>query len=203
MLARLRSRLDPIAVAEAGAAPAAARSDFDLNGGPPSFRPAARPASVLAPLVARQGELWVILTRRADTLARHAGQIAFPGGRLEPGDRTPWAAALREAEEEIGLAPSQVELLGGFDAYETVTGYRIAPYVGVVDPRFAAQPDPREVADVFEAPLAYVLDPARLERHWRAWNGARRHFYAIRYGAHYIWGATAGMLKALSDRLNG
>ncbi len=185
---------------QAGADGAPRFSDYDLN---EAVRPnrALASAAVLTPLVQREDGVRVILTRRADHLPKHAGQISFPGGREEPSDRSLAQTALREAHEEIGLAPDQVELMGAFDDYETVTGYRIRPFVGFVDPAFAPSPDPNEVADVFETPFDFLMDPANHQRHWREWNGARRYFYAIPYQHHYIWGATAGMLLALHARL--
>ena len=153
------------------------------------------------PLVERGGGVNLILTRRAALLKHHPGQVAFPGGKQEPGDATPLAAALREAEEEIGLHPGEVEVLGGLDPHETVTSFAVRPFVGLVDPGFRAVPDPGEVEEVFEVPLAFALDPANLQVHGRVWQGVLRRYYVIPYGPHYIWGATARMLKALSDRV--
>jgi len=192
-LPRIRRALD---------APAGASSDYDLN---PGMRRAAgvplRPASVLLPLVERGGGLSLILTRRAALLKHHPGQVAFPGGKQEPGDPSPLAAALREAEEEIGLAGGIVEPLGALDAHETVTDFLVTPFVGVVPKGFRPRPDPAEVEEVFEVPLAFVLDPANLQVHGRKWQGVTRRYYAIPYGPHYIWGATARMLKNFADRM--
>jgi 8-oxo-dGTP pyrophosphatase MutT (NUDIX family) len=197
-----RHRFNVSAVAQALQAPAAGSSDFDLN---PEFRPMAdrplRPASVLVPLVERGPGLNLILTRRAARLTHHPGQIAFPGGKQDAGDPTPLDAALREAEEEIGLAPAQVEVLGHFDLHETVTSFAITPFVGLVASGFVPAPDRSEVDEVFEVPLAFVLDPANLQVHGRRWQGGWRQYYAIPYGPHYIWGATARMLKTLADRM--
>lgn len=193
--ALLRGKLD-----DSAAHGAARFSDFDLNGATRPQR-ALSSAAVLAPLVEREGEVRVIFTRRADHLPKHPGQISFPGGRSEPGDASLADTALREAEEEIGLSRGHVDLLGAFDAYETVTGYCVRPFIGFVDPAFVPRPDPNEVADVFEAPFAFLMDAANHQRHWREWNGARRYFYAMPYQDRYIWGATAGMLKALHARL--
>jgi len=205
VIALLRSRLDPVEHAvQVDGAPVAARSDFDLNGGGPGeLGRTLAPAAVLAPLIERDGELMFVLTERAEHLKRHAGQVSFPGGRVDASDPNPAAAALREAHEEIGLAPAQVELIGAFDAYETITGFAITPFVGVVRGPFVPVPDPDEVADVFEAPFAFLMNPVNHRRAWREWNGERRYFYDMTYQDRHIWGATAGMLKCLYDRLYG
>jgi 8-oxo-dGTP pyrophosphatase MutT (NUDIX family) len=158
---------------------------------------------VLAPLVLRDGALWFVLTERSAHLKRHAGQIAFPGGAPEPGDADLAATALREAKEEVGLEPAAVELLGAFDPYETLTGFAITPFVGLVRGDFTPIPDPAEVADVFEAPFAFLMDPGNRRQAFREAGGVRRAFYETPYGSRYIWGATAGLLKSLSDRLYG
>ena len=197
-----RSALDVPRIRRALEAPAGGSSDYDLNPDAPRLgRQRLRPASVLVPLVERGGGVNLILTRRAALLKHHPGQVAFPGGKQEPGDATPLAAALREAEEEIALRPGQVEVLGGLDPHETVTSFAVRPFVGLVDPGFRAVPDPGEVEEVFEVPLAFALDPANLQVHGRVWQGVLRRYYVIPYGPHYIWGATARMLKALSDRV--
>jgi len=178
-------------------------SDFDLN---PEMladfavMEAPRPAAVLIPIVARD-ELTVLLTQRTASLSTHAGQIAFPGGRIDDGDASATDAALREAEEEIGLDRGHVEPLGFIDSYRTGTGYRIAPAVALVKPGFELQLNPGEVADAFEVPLAFLIDPANHQRHNREWRGRERSFYAIPYGERYIWGATAGIIKTLHLRL--
>ncbi|WP_185803517.1 CoA pyrophosphatase [Pontivivens nitratireducens] len=180
-------------------------SDFDLNA---QFRAALpegrtlRPAAVLCPLVVRGGRVRVILTRRSSQLRHHPGQVAFPGGKVDAGDDGPLAAALREASEEIGLAPSQVELFGELPQHETVTGFRMHPYIGLVAPDFTPRSDPGEVEEVFEVPLAHLVDPARCQVHTRQWRGHGRSYYAMPYGPYYIWGATARILKALSDMVN-
>ncbi len=180
----------------------AERGDHDLNPGLPAYRPDEPPrrAAVLVPLIERAGEVHVILTRRTEHLPTHAGQISFPGGKVDDADEGPLQAALREAREEIGLAAAHVQALGYLDLYQTATGYRIVPAVGVVRPDFMPVADPGEVADVFEVPLAFLMDPANHKHHWREWQGRRRHFYAMPYQAHYIWGATAGIIRNLYDR---
>ena len=145
--------------------------------------------------------LTVLLTQRATQLRNHAGQISFPGGRVEPGDTDAGVAALREAEEEVGLPRERVTLLGRLAEYETVTGYRVTPVVGWVEPPFEIRVDPVEVADVFEVPLAFLLEPANQQRHFRMVGDVRRDYYAIPYGSRYIWGATAAMLLILDRTL--
>jgi 8-oxo-dGTP pyrophosphatase MutT (NUDIX family) len=177
-------------------------SDNDLNPGWP--RPAeesVRPAAVLCGIVSRASGLQVVLTRRTPHLRHHAGQICFPGGKLAPGDASAEAAALREAEEEIGLGHGDAEMLGPLDDYVTVTGFRVTPFVGMVAPGWRPAPDPEEVAEVFEVPLDFLMDPANRVRHSYRRGGVPRHYYAMPWGDRYIWGATAGMLKGLSDRL--
>ena len=153
-----------------------------------------RPAAVLLGLVAREKEPHIILTQRTAHLRDHAGQISLPGGRLEPGDAGPADAALREALEEIGLAPAKVELLGGLRHYDTITGFRIHPVVGWIEPPVELNPDPYEVAEVFELPLSFALDPLNHRRDSYDRNGERRTYYVLPYGDRYIWGATAGIL---------
>lgn len=159
------------------------------------------PAAVLVPLVNRPDGLTVLLTQRSDTLPDHPGQISFPGGRLDPGDASVAAAALREAQEEVGLGPHCVTVLGELASYETVTGYSVTPVVGWVEPPFDVAPDPIEVADVFEVPLAYLLEPAHQQRHFRMLGTIRRDYFAIPYADRYIWGATAAMLVILDRTL--
>lgn len=153
-----------------------------------------RAAAVLLGLVDRPGGPSIILTQRTAHLRDHAGQISLPGGRLEPEDAGPAEAALREAKEEIGLDPRRVELLGGLRHYDTITGFRIHPVVGWIEPPVALRPDPYEVAEVFELPLSFALDPANHRRDSYDRNGLRRHFYVLPFEDRYIWGATAGIL---------
>ena len=171
-------------------------SDFSLNGVVP-VPERYRPAAVLVPLVHREPEITVLLTQRTDDMPSHAGQIAFPGGRQQADDADSVATALRETEEEVGLARSFVDVIGSVDLYRTGTGYEITPIVGIVTPGFTTRADPREVADVFEVPLAHFLDERNHRIDSRIWQGRERRYYAMPYGERYIWGATAGMLKNL------
>jgi len=162
-----------------------------------------RPAAVLVPVVRREKELTVLFTRRTAHLHDHAGQISFPGGRTEPGDAGAAETAMRETREEIGLAAERVEVIGELPQYVTVTGYRVTPVVGLVTPPLDLRPDDFEVAEVFEAPLAFLLDPANHQRNHVLFDGRERYYYAIPYQTHYIWGATAGMLMNLYAYLRG
>ncbi len=152
------------------------------------------PAAVLVPVVNRPGGLTLLLTQRSAQLPDHAGQISFPGGRIEPDDLSIAAAALRETAEEVGLGAERIVVLGELATYETVTGYRVTPVVGWVEPPFTLAPDPVEVAEAFEVPLSFILDPANQQRHFRMLGEVRRDFWAIPYRDRYIWGATAAML---------
>jgi 8-oxo-dGTP pyrophosphatase MutT (NUDIX family) len=162
---------------------------------------ARRAAAVLVPIVMRPASLTVLLTRRTDHLRDHSGQVSFPGGRVEPHDADAEATALRETHEEIGLQARQVELLGKLSDYHTRTGYRITPVVGLVSPPFELRLDAHEVAAAFEVPLAFLLDPANHQRRAREYQGRDVHYYAMEWGGHTIWGATAGMLVNLSLHL--
>ena len=159
-----------------------------------------RPAAVLVPIVDHP-EPTVLLTQRAQHLPNHAGQVSFPGGKIEASDGNPLSAALRETGEEIGLDRSFVEPLGYLDVYMTTLGYRIVPTIARVRPGFALTLSAGEVDDTFEVPLAFVMDQANVQRHSRDWQGMTRHYYAITFGERYIWGVTAGILRNLYDRI--
>ena len=159
------------------------------------------PAAVLVPLVERPDGYTVLLTQRTAHLEHHAGQISFPGGRVEAEDPSPVHTALRETEEEIGLDRQHVDVLGFLPEYRTGTGFRVTPVVALVNPPFKLALDPFEVAEAFEVPLGFLLDPANHKRHSLHYRGALRHFYAMPYGDYFIWGATAGMIRSLSERL--
>jgi 8-oxo-dGTP pyrophosphatase MutT (NUDIX family) len=203
-LATLRQRLAGHLLPADGwrAGDGAARSDFDLNPGFARPERSLRAAAVLVPIIARPDGATVLLTRRSDALASHTGQIAFPGGRLDPGE-TAVQAALREANEEVGLDPAAVEVLGVCGAYETGTGFLITPVVGWLAEPPTLSPSPAEVADVFEVPWDFVMDAANHRRDSREWEGGRRFFWAMPFGERYIWGVTAGVLKALHAGLYG
>lgn len=201
ILARARASLsltpphdafDPAALARNG--------DHVLNEGFAQL--GARPAAVLVALVARPEGTSVLLTQRAAHLREHSGQIAFPGGKIDPADASPMACALREAHEEVGLEARFVEPIGYLDPYQTGTGYRILPLVAMLSPGFALSLNAQEVADAFEAPLAFLMDPANHLRHSRHWAGRERFYYAMPYRERYIWGATAGILRNLYERLH-
>jgi 8-oxo-dGTP pyrophosphatase MutT (NUDIX family) len=177
------------------------RSDYDLNPSARELGPRElRPACVLLPIVAR-AEPTLLFTQRSDELPRHPGQVSFPGGRVHAADASLAATALRELEEETGIAADFVSVEGFLDVYETVTGYAVVPVVGLLREGFALKPDAREVAQVFEAPLAFFLDPANCQEHKLDWKGGMRRVYAFEVGTHYIWGATAAILVNLAERL--
>jgi 8-oxo-dGTP pyrophosphatase MutT (NUDIX family) len=161
---------------------------------------------VLLPVIERgasQGGPALLFTRRTDTLARHSGQVSFPGGRTEPGDASPVETALRETLEETGIAPSLVSIAGYLDRYLTGTGFDIQPVVGVLGDGFVLAPDPSEVAEIFEVPLSFLCDPANRRRESRDFGGITRRFYAFTYNEHEIWGATAAIIVNLVQRLDG
>jgi len=177
------------------------RTDYDLNPGWPAPVTADfRRAAVLIGLIDRGDDYGVLLTLRPETMSAHAGQVAFPGGRLEPGESL-LETALREAHEEVGVDPPTVRVLGQGDTYLTGSGFAISPFVGVLPQDFTPVPHTSEVADVFETPLSFLMNAANHQRHEREFRGALRAYYAMPHNGRYIWGATAGMLKSLYDRL--
>jgi 8-oxo-dGTP pyrophosphatase MutT (NUDIX family) len=163
---------------------------------------ATRPAAVLVGVVDHP-EPSVLLTMRTSDLPSHPGQIAFPGGKIDPGDATPLAAAMREADEEIGLDGALIEPIGYLDLYLTFTGFRILPVVARVIPNYELRINASEVADAFEVPLAFVMDKANHARKSRDWKGVTRHYYEMPFGERYIWGVTAGILRNLSEKIYG
>ena len=180
------------------------RNDYDLN--PPAWRAEGglvvpRPAAVLVPIVARPEGLSVIMIQRPGTMAAHAGEVSFPGGKVDAADPSPVETALREAEEEIGLARAHVEVLGFLDCYQVGSGFRIVPVVGLVRPPFTLEPDPREVVDAFEVPLAFLMDSANHQKRSREARGETQWFYAMTYEERFIWGATANIIRNLFERL--
>jgi 8-oxo-dGTP pyrophosphatase MutT (NUDIX family) len=197
--ARLAARLDPV-----GVAPARTWRG-DEPAGQPAFDPASlTKAAVLTPIVRRPGGWTLLLTLRTATMPTHAGQISFPGGRIQSNDASPMAAAIRETYEETGLDPFHIQPIGGYDAYQTGTGYMITPVVAYVEPGFALAPDPREVEEVFETPLDFLMNPANHQRHQREFaDGRVRNFYAMAHEGRFIWGATAGLIRSLYERLYG
>lgn len=178
-------------------------SDFDLN---PDVVLGAervlRPAGVLAPIVEKDGRLQLLLTKRSSALKHHPGQIAFPGGKQDDGDADVIAAALREAWEEIGLPVESVDVLGTLPAHETVTQFNVTPVIGFVRDAFNIKPEPGEVEEVFAVPLDHVLNAENYIIHSRRWRGTRRHYFTVPYGPYYIWGATARMLRAWTERMS-
>lgn len=187
---------------EALARPAGPSSDFDLNPGirPPSDTPL-RPAAVLVPVWLRSEGATLILTKRSSRLKHHPGQIAFPGGKVDATDAGPAAAALRETREEIGLDPARVQIIGTLPVHETVTGFAVTPFVGLIHGTFDPVPEAGEVDEVFSVPLSHVLTPARYAIERRRWMGEWRRYYAVPYGPYYIWGATARILRGLAERV--
>ncbi len=178
-------------------------SDFDLDQ-PGAGRPTGRdltPAAVLVPLFETARGPRLLLTKRSSALRHHPGQIAFPGGRQDPADASPMDAALREAREEIGLDPAQVEILGPLDTHQTVTGYCIHPFVGLIHGPFTPGCQPEEVAEAFDLPLSHVLDLRNYVVQSRRWRGRIRHYYTVPWGPYYIWGATARILHAFARRM--
>jgi 8-oxo-dGTP pyrophosphatase MutT (NUDIX family) len=198
---RVLHRAPPVDRSSSAAGAHLGPSDFDLN---PDLRPklVSRPpcpAAVLVPIIAHK-DLTVLFTQRTESLPRHAGQIALPGGKMEADETEPVATALREAQEEIGLDPRFVEPLGYLDAYRTGTGYRIVPVVALVREGFELALEPGEVAEAFEVPLAFLMDARNHKTHVRVLGGAERRFHAMPFQERYIWGATAGIMKNMHER---
>jgi 8-oxo-dGTP pyrophosphatase MutT (NUDIX family) len=178
------------------------RGDHSLQEDQPLVAPLnPKPAAVLVPVVWHEDEPAVLFTERASSLRQHSGQIAFPGGRVDEADGSPLITAYREAEEEIGLNRSFVSPLGFLDPYLSSTNYLVIPVVGLVSPAYGLTLNPDEVADAFEVPLSFLMDPENHELHSREWKGRRRRYYAIPYGERYIWGVTAGIVRNLYEKL--
>jgi len=193
----LRQRLEAAIGAAGGES-----TDFDLN--PEVVLPAnrkLREAAVLAAFMDVAGEPRVLLTMRSSALKHHPGQIAFPGGKRDPGDATLVDTALREAHEEIALEPGNVEVLGTLPPHETVTGFTMTPVIGLVKAPFTPVPEAGECAEIFTVPAAHVLDTGRYSIQWRRWRGSRRYYYTVPFGPYYIWGATARVLRNLAERM--
>ena len=195
-LTRIRTRLTPIHE----------QATLPVRGDVHYFTPedlgGLRDAGVLIGVVDRgENDLNVVLTERPDTMASHPGQVAFPGGKVDPIDHDPVHAALREAHEEVGVDPAKVELIGVGDIYVAGSGFRITPVVAILPSDFVAIPEPYEVADVFETPLSFLMNPENHVRKSRFWNGKERHYLEMPHNGHYIWGVTAGVIRSLYDRL--
>jgi 8-oxo-dGTP pyrophosphatase MutT (NUDIX family) len=195
--------IDAGTLSRALAQPSGESSDFDLNPGLqlPAGR-VLRPAGVLIAILTGPSGAELILTKRSSRLKHHPGQIAFPGGKVDPGDDGPVGAALRESREEVGLPQDCVTVLGTLPLHETVTGFLVTPVLGIVSGSFFPVPEAGEVEEVFTVPLAHVTTPANFRIERRRWRGEWRRYYAVPYGPYYIWGATARILRGLADRLS-
>ncbi|HTD91750.1 MAG TPA: CoA pyrophosphatase [Burkholderiales bacterium] len=204
MLAATRSPLplDPAVIAALLRLPPPPPDPLDLHVGTIADGTQINNAAVLVPVVAHEGGLNLLFTQRTPHLTAHAGQISFPGGRVEAADASREDTALRETEEEIGLARRHVQVLGALPDYSLATGFRITPVVGWIEAPFETRPDPYEVAEIFEIPLEHFLDIARYQRREYHFNGRHRYYVAIPYEGRYIWGATAGMLLSLARTLS-
>ncbi len=178
------------------------RGDDDLNPGMKPIRDKLTPAAVLVPLVLRPQGVTLLLTQRTAHLNDHAGQVSFPGGRVEQIDADRIATALRETEEEVGIHPRHIQPVGSLDRYITRTGFDVTPIVGFLTPPFTQKPDPFEVDEIFEVPLDFFMNRQNHHRHSYNWEGTTRHYYAMPYGDYFIWGATAGMIVNLIDLLS-
>lgn len=177
-------------------------SDYDLN--PELVLPnerKLRAAAVLIPVVDRQSGASIVLTKRSSRLQHHPGQVAFPGGKVDANDDDSVAAALREAEEEIGLPRAAVDVLGALPPHETVTGFQVTPVLSLIQPGFVPVPEEGEVAEVFEVPFQHVMNCSNYSIQYRRWLGERRYYFTVPWGPYYVWGATARMLRALADRI--
>ena len=194
-LARARLRLDPVQ----GRERLSEGGDIELLDAGAIHN--IRRAAVLVGLIPRPGGPTALLTHRPDTMPTHPGQVAFPGGKVDPADADEIEAALREAHEEVGVEPSTVQLIGRGAPYITGTAFRIVPVIGVLPADFVAVPDPEEVADVFETPLSFLFNGANHHRQQAHWNGQMRHYFEMPYQGHRIWGVTAGIIRALYERL--
>ncbi|MEO0983871.1 MAG: CoA pyrophosphatase [Pseudomonadota bacterium] len=196
-LDRARDRLDPVRGVEH------LPEDGDIDFVPAEKITAIRPAGVLAPIIPRPDGPTMLLTLRPDTMPTHAGQVAFPGGKMEPRDADEVDAAVREACEEVGVREDGVELVGRGAPYITATAFRIVPVLGLLPADFEPEPDPDEVAEVFETPLEFLMNPDNHEPRTGHWRGQERRYYAMPHDGHFIWGVTAGIIRALYVRLYG
>jgi 8-oxo-dGTP pyrophosphatase MutT (NUDIX family) len=183
------------------ALPAKATSDFDLNLDGNRCAGELKSAGVLVPLIVRPDGINLILTKRAAHLSNHPGQISFPGGKRENGDANIVFTALREAQEEIGLYPESVDVLGSLPTHDTITGFKVTPTIGWIEGDWEAVADPSEVSEVFEVPLVQLMNPENFHLQIRAWKGINRSYYSVPYGPYYIWGATAGILRGFCKQM--